>query len=58
MASPSRSSNTGMGEVWMGQEGEVVRDNLFMTLPDISGSSNTPKMTSPKSSNYPGVSWC
>lgn len=52
MASPSR-----VGEIWMGQKGEVVRGNLFSTSLDFSGSCNFPKMTSPKSSNYSGASW-
>lgn len=47
MASPSWASEAQVGEVWMGQEGEVARDILFLTPSDFSGSS-----ASPKSSNY------
>lgn len=45
-----------VGEVWMEQEGEVVRDDLFLTSLDFSGSCNSPKMTSSKSSNHSGAS--
>lgn len=53
MASPSCFSEIRVGEVWIGQDGDVVRDNLFLTSSDISGSSSSSQMTSPKSSNYP-----